>query len=122
MERGSKYNPYQCPECGYRTTRKWNMGLHLQRAHGLVPMLPERSLKDWVFAQLHTLARRFAEAELAGDAEAELAGDKERRDQTWWSLLSLYRYHSGLFPIEYIVQVIGEKRRELQRQRAQSGR
>jgi len=77
-------------------------------------MLPERSLKDWVFAQLHTLARRFA--------EAELAGDKERRDQTWGSLLSLYRYHSGLFPIEYIVQVIGEKRRELQRQRAQSGR
>ncbi len=107
MERSSKYNPYKCPECGYKSTRKWNMNVHLERVHGLAPFLPEQSKKDWVFAQLHTLAKRFA--------EAELAGDKDMREHHWQSLLSLYGYHRGLFPIETINDVIAEKRRELEK-------
>lgn len=107
MKRGSKYNPYQCPECGYKTTRKWNMEVHLERVHGLAPFLPERSKEDWVYAQLHTLARQCA--------EAELAGDKERRDRRWNSLISLYGYHRGVFPIERIVEVIADERRQLEK-------
>ena len=107
MRRGSKYNPYQCPECGYKTTRKWNMEVHLERVHGLAPFLPERSKEDWVYAQLHTLAGQYA--------EAELAGDKERCQHLWSSLISLYAYHRGLFPIEHIVEVIAHERRELER-------
>lgn len=107
MRRASKYNPYQCPECGYKATRKWNMEVHLQRVHGLVPFLPEQSKEDWVYAQLHTLARQYA--------EAELAGDEEKRNHLWNSLISLYGYHRGLFPIEHIVEVIADKRRELER-------
>lgn len=106
MERSSKYNPYECPECGYKSTRKWNMNVHLERVHGLAPFLPEQSKKDWVFAQLHILAKRFA--------EAELAGDKDRREHHWQSLISLWGYHRGLFPIEHIVEVIAEKRQELE--------
>jgi hypothetical protein len=105
MERSSKNNPYECPECGYKSTRKWNMEVHLERVHGLAPFLPKQSRDDWVFAQLHLLARRYA--------EAELAGDKERQEHHWQSMISLYGYHRGLFPIESIVDVIEEKRREL---------
>jgi hypothetical protein len=108
MERSSKYNPYECPECGYKSTRKWNMTVHLERVHGLAPFLPERSKKDWVFAQLHTLAQRFA--------EAKLAGDKDRQEHHFQSLISLWSYHRGLFPIEYISQVAFEKTEELEKQ------
>ena len=83
------------------------MKVHLQRVHGLVPFLPEQSKEDWVYAQLHILARQYA--------EAELAGDKDRRNRLWNSLLSLYRYHRGLFPTEHIVEVIDEKKRALER-------
>lgn len=107
MRRGSKYNPYQCPECGYETPRKWNMKVHLERVHGLAPFLPEQSRKKWVYAQLQTLARQYA--------EAELAGDRERRDRLWNSLISLYNYHRGLFPIECIPQAIAEERHQLER-------
>jgi len=107
MKRSSKYNPYECPECGYKSTRKWNMKVHLERVHGLAPFLPERSKRDWVFAQLHTLARQCA--------EADLGGDKDRQKHHWQSLVSLYRYHQGLFPVEHIVEVIAEKRRELEK-------
>ena len=107
MRRGSKYNPYECPECGYKTTRKWNMEVHLERVHGLLPFLPERSKEEWVYAQLHTLARQCA--------EAELAGDKERCQRLWNGLISLYGYHRGLFPIEYIPEVIAKERKEIER-------
>ena len=110
MRRGSKYNPYQCPECSYKTTRKWNMKVHLEKVHGLMPFLPEQSREEWVYAQLHTLARQCA--------QAELAGDKEKRHRLWDNLISLYAYHRGLFPIELIVEVIAEERRRLQRRRA----
>ena len=83
------------------------MEVHLERVHGLARFLPERSKEDWVFAQLHTLAGQCA--------EAELAGDKDRRDRLWQSLISLYGYHRGLFPVESIVDVIAEKRRELEK-------
>jgi hypothetical protein len=78
----------------------------MERIHGLARFLPERSQRDWVLAQLHTLAGQYA--------EAELAGDKDRCEHLWQSLLSLYRYHQGLFPIESIVQVISEHRRKLE--------
>jgi len=83
------------------------MTVHLERVHGLAPFLPERSKKDWAFAQLHTLAQRYA--------EAELVGDKEKQQHYWQSLISLYGYHRGLFPIGHIVEVITEKERELER-------
>ena len=106
MERSSKYNPYECPDCGYKSTRKWNMNVHLERVHGLAPFLPEQSKKDWVFAQLYTLAQRYA--------EAELAGDKDRQEHNWQSLISLWGYHRGLFPIDLIVDAIYEKKQELE--------
>ena len=105
MKRSSKNNPYKCPECGYQSTRRWNIETHMERVHGLARFLPERSKKDWVFAQLHTLARKYA--------EAELAGDKDKREHYWQSLISLYGYHRDLFPIGHIVDVIAEKRQEL---------
>ena len=83
------------------------MKVHLERVHGLAPFLPEQSKEDWVYAQLHTLARQCA--------EAELAGDKERRDRRWNSLISLYGYHRGVFPIERIVEVIADERRQLEK-------
>lgn len=115
MRRSSKNNPYKCPECGYVSTRKWNMEVHIEKVHGLARFLPERSQKDWVFAQLHALAKQYA--------EAELAGDKDRREHYWQSLISLYGYHRDLFPIESIVDVTAEKRQELERQiKRQQGR
>jgi len=107
MGRASKYNPYQCPECGYKTTRKWNMKVHLGKVHGLAPFLPEQSKEDWVYAQLHTLASQHA--------EAELAGDKEKSDRRWKSLISLYGYHRGLFSIERIVELVADERRQLEK-------
>ena len=107
MKRSSKNNPYQCPECGYKSTHWWNVETHMERVHGLARFLPERSKKDWVLAQLHTLARLYA--------DAELKADEDRCKHLWQSLLSLYRYHQGLFPIESIVDVIAKKRRELEK-------
>ena len=83
------------------------MAVHLERVHGLAPFLPEQSKKDWVFAQLHILAKKYA--------EAEMAGDKDRQEHNWQSLLSLYRYHRELFPIVHINEVIAEKRQELKK-------
>ena len=114
MRRGSKYNPYKCPECGYQTTRKWNMKVHLERVHGLAPFLPRQSKEEWVYAQLDTLARQCA--------EADLAGDKQRHDRLWHSLISLYNYHQGLFPIEDIVDRIAEERKQLERRIKRSGK
>lgn len=105
--RKSKNNPYECPECGYKSTRRWNIETHMERVHGLARFLPERSQKDWVIAQLHSLATRCA--------EAELAGDNDKREQYWQSLISLYGYHRGIFHIGHIVEVIAEKRRELEK-------
>jgi len=86
------------------------MKVHLERVHGLMPFLPEQSGEEWVYAQLHTLARQCA--------EAELVGDKQRRVRLWNSLISLYGYHRGLFPIELIPQAIAEERRRLERSRS----
>ena len=107
MARGSRYNPYQCPECAYKTTRKWNMKVHLQRTHGLAPFLPERSKEDWVYAQLGTLAKEYAEAESAGDTKT--------KERLWDGLLSLYGYHRGMFPIEHIFQTVADERRKLEK-------
>lgn len=110
MQRGSKYNPYECPECDYKTTRKGNLKIHLERVHGLAPFLPERSKEDWVYAQLHTLAKEYV--------EAEARGDKEAVQHIWGSLISLYTYHRGLFPIDYIVEAIAKERKKKSRQEA----
>jgi hypothetical protein len=83
------------------------MKVHLERVHGLAPFLPERSEKDWVYAQRRILARQYA--------EAELAGDKDKRDRRWNSLIALYRYHRGLFSIDRMFDVIAEERRDLER-------
>ena len=88
------------------------MEVHLERIHGLAPFLPKRSRQEWVYAQLHTLARQCA--------EAELAGDKETRHRLWNSLISLYGYHRDLFPVEYIPEVIAKERRELERRTRRS--
>jgi hypothetical protein len=107
MERKSKNNPYECPECGHKTTRRWNMKIHLEKVHGYVPFLPERTVEEWVYEQLHTLARRFVEAELANEIG--------KKDSIWQSMLSLYRYHRDLFPITHIMDVIKEVRQSLKR-------
>jgi hypothetical protein len=83
------------------------MKVHLARVHGLAPFLPERSKKDWVYAQLRILARQYA--------EAELASDRDKRDRLWKSLIALYSYHRGLFHIETVLDVIAEERRDLER-------
>lgn len=107
MTRGSKYNPYECPECGYKTSRKWNMKVHLERTHGLPPFLPEQSKKAWVWSQLRTLSRQYA--------EAELAGNKEKRHRLWNSLLSLRSYHKDIFSLDTMLDVIDEEKRELEK-------
>jgi len=90
------------------------MKVHLERVHWLAPFLPERSKEEWVYAQRRTLARQYA--------EAEVAGDKEKCKQLWSSLISLYAYHRGLFPIEHIPQIIAEERRELEKRLRRSRR
>ena len=110
--RGSKHNPYECPECGYKTTRKGNLKIHLERVHGLFPFLPERSKKGWVYAQLHSLAKEYA--------KAKIAGDKEAAQRFWNSLISLYTYHRGLFSIEYILEAIAEQRKGLEKHLSRS--
>lgn len=105
--RHSKVNPYQCPQCDYKSSRKWNMKLHLSRVHGLAPFLPEHSRSDWVFAQLHDMAKKYA--------EADIAGNKELREKAWRSMVALYGYNRGMFPIERIVTEIKKKREELER-------
>jgi len=92
---------------GYRTTRKWNLKVHLERVHGLFPFLPERSQEEWVWAQFHTLAGECA--------KAQVAGDREKAKRFWDSLIGLYRYHRGLFPVEYIAQAVGKEKRELEK-------
>jgi len=87
------------------------MKVHLEKVHGLAPFFPERSVKDWVFAQLRILARQYV--------EAELAGDKHKRDQSWKRLIALYGYHRGLFCIDTMFDVIAEERRDLERRSKQ---
>ncbi|MBA7656473.1 hypothetical protein ES703_64399 [subsurface metagenome] len=110
--RGSKHNPYECPECGYKTTRKGNLKIHLERVHGLFPFLPERSKKDWVYAQLSALTKKYV--------KAEMRGDKEAVHDIWDSLISLYSYHRGLFSIEYILEAIAEQRKGLEKHLSRS--
>lgn len=81
------------------------MKVHLERTHGLAPFLPDQSKEDWVYAQLYTLAEEYA--------KAEMAGDKEKTHRVWNSLISLFTYHRGLFPIERIPEIIGKERRRL---------
>jgi len=107
MRRGSKYNPYECPECGYKSTRKWNLKVHLERAHGLGPFLPEQSKEVWVYAQRRRLARQYA--------EVEQVGDKEKCRRLWNSLISLHAYHKPLFPMQRIPELIEEERRKLRK-------
>lgn len=83
------------------------MKVHLERVHGLAPFLPGQSKKDWVYAQVRTLAGEYA--------EAEITGDKKETHRLWNSLLSLYTYHRGLFPIEYIGETIAEERKRLKK-------
>lgn len=106
MGRGSKYNPYECPDCGYKTTRKWNLKVHIEHAHGYLPFLPEElSKKEWVWAQLHGLAKEYV--------KADLEGDNEKAERRWRSLISLYTYHRDLISIGVIPQIIDMHEREL---------
>ena len=106
MKRSSKNNPYQCPECGYKTARKWNMKVHLDRVHGLAPFLPQQSKSEWVYAQLDNLAKQYV--------EAELAGEDRKRERLLSSLYKLHAYHHDLFSAGLIFDVVARKRRELE--------
>lgn len=86
--RGSKNNPYICPECGHRTTRHGNLKIHLERTHGLLPFLPRQSKEEWVWSQFYLLAQKCA--------GARLAGDEDKSKHLWNSLIGLYRYHKDI--------------------------
>ena len=64
MQRGSKHNTYECPECSYKSSRKYNLSIHMGRVHdlSLSPYLFV-SQKDWVWAQRRVLERHYVEAE-----------------------------------------------------------
>ena len=62
MERGSKHNPYRCPQCDYLSSRKYNLAVHMERVHGLnLPSYLYKSQKDWVWAQRAVLQRAYVE-------------------------------------------------------------
>jgi hypothetical protein len=83
------------------------MKVHLKRVHGLALFLPEQSKEDWVYAQLGTLAKEYA--------EAESARDKKGKQRLLDSLLSLHSYHRGMFPIEHIYKTKGMRKENLKR-------
>jgi hypothetical protein len=108
--RGSKNNPYICPECGYHTTRHSNLKIHLERSHGLLPFLPRQSKEQWVWSQFHSLARKCA--------EARLAGDDDKSKCLWDSLLGLYKYHKDVIrDIGMIPKTINDCQKELERKK-----
>jgi len=88
MSRGSKYNPYQCPECGYKSTRKANMKAHLERVHGLAPYLPGQSKSDWVNRQCNAIAYQYI--------QAHLDGDKQRAGHLFNNLQFLLFHHQDI--------------------------
>lgn len=106
MNRGSKYNPYQCPECGYKSTRRANMKIHLARVHGLAPDLPGLSQRDWVDGQVQSLANKYA--------QAQLDGDKQRASRIYDSLTSLYYRHQDILTLGHISRALEGGRRRLE--------
>jgi len=106
MNRGSKYNPYQCPECGYKSTRRSNMKIHLARVHGLAPDLPGPSQRDWVEEQVRSLANKYA--------QAQLEGDKQSANHIYSSLTALYYRHQGILSLGHISRVLESARRRLE--------
>ena len=94
MNRGSKYNPYQCPECGYKSTRRANMKVHLARAHGLVSYLPEQSKRNWLNSQCEAIANQYA--------EAQLDGDKKEATRLYGNLTRLFYNHQDVLSLEDI--------------------
>lgn len=64
MKRGSRHNPYECPECTHVSTRKYNLGVHMKRVHGLsLPYHLYTSQKVWAWAQRRAFERAYIEAE-----------------------------------------------------------
>ncbi len=47
--RASKLNPYECLECGYKTTRRGNLKAHCLKHHGFDPTVfrTARQMRDW---------------------------------------------------------------------------
>ena len=105
VERGSKYNPYQCPECGYKSTRRANMKTHLARVHGLAPDLPGPSQRDWVEGQVRSLANKYV--------QAQLDGDKQEADHIYTRLSTLFYNHQDILTLGHISRAIKEGRRRL---------
>lgn len=106
MNRGSKYNPYQCPECGYKSTRRANMKVHLARVHGLAPDLPGPSQSEWVEGQVQSLANKYA--------QAQLDGDKQGASRIYGSLTALYYRHQDILTTEHISRALEGGRRRLE--------
>ncbi|NQT49001.1 MAG: C2H2-type zinc finger protein [Chloroflexi bacterium] len=106
VNRGSKYNPYQCPECGYKTTRRANLKVHLARVHGLAPYLPEQSKEDWVNSQCRALADQHA--------EAQLDGDKRRAGRLYGSLTALFYNHQDVLTVGHISRAIERAKKKLE--------
>jgi len=105
VERGSKYNPYQCPECGYKSTRRANMKIHLAKVHGLAPDLPGPSQRDWVEGQVRSLANKYA--------QAQLEGDKQGANRIYDNLTSLYYRHQDILTLGHISRALEGGRRRL---------
>jgi len=106
MNRGSKYNPYQCPECGYKSTRKANMKVHLARVHGLAPYLPGQSKRDWLNSQCQAVADQYA--------EAQLDGDKRRAGHLYNSLTTLFYNHQDVLSLEDIRRALERAKKRLE--------
>jgi hypothetical protein len=106
MNRGSKYNPYQCPECGYKSTRRANMKAHLERLHGLAPDLPGLSQSDWVDGQVQSLANKYA--------QAQLDGDKQGASRIYGSLTALYYRHQDALSLEDIRRALERAKKRLE--------
>jgi len=106
VKRGSRYNPYQCPECGYKSTRRANMKIHLARVHGLAPDLPGPSQRDWVEGQVRSLANKYA--------QAQLEGDKQGANRIYDNLTSLYYRHQDILTLGHISGALERGRRRLE--------
>ncbi|MCK4368744.1 MAG: C2H2-type zinc finger protein [Dehalococcoidales bacterium] len=105
MNRGSKYNPYQCPECSYKTTRKANMKVHLARMHGLAPDLPGLSQEDWLDRQVQSLANKYV--------QVKSDGDEREASRIYSSLTALYYRHRDVLTLEHISRALERAKKRL---------
>lgn len=105
MTKASKSNPYQCPECVYKTSRKSSIKRHIEGVHHLKPIIPGPDKNEWIFTQLKHCAESLV--------RAERDGDKEKAQQDWDSMIGIWKNHQDIMTEKKLFEYKERARQEL---------